>query len=750
MRFVFLSRCLSTSASTVAGALRCAIAIAIAIGVGGCSERLPATAIDSGLADTQRIPDTRSPDTGRCDPSGDEDKDGISNGIEGCLEGRDTDNDGVEDWRDLDSDGDSVLDGHEDKDGDGLVGCCLERCGKPAPSQLGCKLNAEGCGDGQRCANGLCAPAADCRCAAGETSPTKKSSFDDGVYDNERAGHVCCNGLFGPAALTLHRSAKPQPSAPGGDWTLALRPSAQVTPLAIKQVTVKEGVTTIDYRGASELVAGFVISLPDAGTDDLYALQQTLLSRLSSKLTGQSVTVRGLGIASTTHDRYRMLRDLSLDLAGPAAPLTATRDRLLAALIDRPAADLLGLPPSFGPKAAKVSLRLSLVQRYAFARDASGKALLDASGQPRQDPQRPDARRLLLIGAVAATSDVEDGAKDTATILRDLAGGTALARFDDSLEPVCAQQTITRLPKTDLIWVMDDSGSAAAKRDALIPKATKAIAATLPWGLDLRVGVTNVVDTAQPTMVGKFCSRSSPKLDDAGGVDRFLTLAEASTIEACLRNPPGQSTSNEFGLSNAEQAVLRHLPRAANAPEKIRLDAALELVIFSDEPSAELLAVTLPHQHSCAPVPGLDAALKPFVDTLSGSNDSQARARVHAIVPVCGNRCGVGVGITHAYLALAREREGLVADICQQDFGGSLELLIEQIIGRSLPLRLEHTPVAASLRVALDGLPTARSRKQGFGFFASEDSLGFVDLKWDKGSSATLSYRRWRRQLSPP
>ncbi len=38
------------------------------------------------------------------DPTGDEDSDGIDNGAEGCLSGRDSDGDKVPDWQDFDSD----------------------------------------------------------------------------------------------------------------------------------------------------------------------------------------------------------------------------------------------------------------------------------------------------------------------------------------------------------------------------------------------------------------------------------------------------------------------------------------------------------------------------------------------------------------------------------------------------------------------------------------------------------------------
>jgi len=160
------------------------------------------------------------------DPTADYDKDGISNGAEGCLVGQDMDADFIPDWldtdsdddgipdcveagpkdssgncameeapapkswpcdadgdkipnhNDLDSDNDGLLDKNEDPSGDGLVGCCLAWCNVPgSPAQNKCKLNASGCGSGQTCAGGKCTPTAALSCSDGETSPYSKKTF---------------------------------------------------------------------------------------------------------------------------------------------------------------------------------------------------------------------------------------------------------------------------------------------------------------------------------------------------------------------------------------------------------------------------------------------------------------------------------------------------------------------------------------------------------------------------------------------
>ena len=59
--------------------------------------------------------------------------------------------------------------------------------------------------------------------------------------------------------------------------------------------------------------------------------------------------------------------------------------------------------------------------------------------------------------------------------------------------------------------------------------------------------------------------------------------AETAIFESCVRNPPGYEGGSEHGLTNALEAIKRHLPRQANAPDKIRPNANLAIIIATDE-----------------------------------------------------------------------------------------------------------------------------------------------------------------------
>ena len=62
------------------------------------------------------------------DPTGDYDGDGISNALEGCLSGRDSDGDKVPDWQDFDSDDDKLPDA--DEHGEEVLGRAHEDVGR--------------------------------------------------------------------------------------------------------------------------------------------------------------------------------------------------------------------------------------------------------------------------------------------------------------------------------------------------------------------------------------------------------------------------------------------------------------------------------------------------------------------------------------------------------------------------------------------------------------------------------------------
>ena len=705
------------------------------------------------------------------DPKGDLDGDGISNGVEGCVSGRDSDQDKIPDWKDTDSDNDGIPDkveksGDTDKDGqpdyvdtdsdndklgdkdedhngDGLLGCCITSCNKPDLTwqKKNCSLTKDGCGDGQQCVSGTCTPHFAFKCSNGETSPLKKDTFGDGKYDNERGTFICRDAT----------SSSPQGRQPvqtrddsTGDWRLALRPNAKYGVVKISGAGAKLAAAIVDHTTSSEEVAGFVVS-----RDSTKGLQQELASRISAIQSAGlgTVTLRSSGLQGKTHDGFDLVSSTVLDIKTSGSAISDLRNAVVAALLGKNLSDLSNLSSAFGSTATDITVRLATVKRFAFKKDKNGKPVLDSAGYPGDSGDK-SKWRLVVIGAVASKVNYINPAKVTGFIVDDLSNGTALAVAKKEVKNECGVGTITKLPEADIIWVMDESGSMSGERQDIANNANNLFSRALASGLDFRMGVTNVCSPtgSYKAAVGKFCSKISTSTSDMGGTDRFLLPTEQSIFSSCIKNPPGYEGGSEYGLVNAEAAVKNHLPRAVSSPSKVRKTASLVVILVTDE-YPESLAATIGYSNSkvcslpAATQVAVDQALQKYVDLFSGKTNTEARTSFFAIAGVCNGSCSAYVA--HGYRELAQKLGGTVSDVCQTYLGNSMQVIIDSIIGDASPIKLVRVPISSSLAVVMDAVVVKRSRTNGFSYRESNNSLVFINVKYQKGSEVVAAYKSW-------
>ncbi|MBW2731959.1 MAG: hypothetical protein JRH20_06165 [Deltaproteobacteria bacterium] len=736
---------------------------------------------------------------------GDYDKDGISDGIEGCKLGYDSDGDGLPDWQDLDSDddgrpdeieagepgecirgpetwpcdsdsdglpdhvdidadGDGVLDGDEDHNGDGLLGCCIIRCAEPDDRNQrdDCMLNEDGCGPGQSCEQGICSPGRSFDCSNGETDPRLKDTFTDGKLDGERGSFICRDATEdrpqGRKLLQLRRSTDPSQDPRSGDWHIALEPKALYSTISFEGVA-KEAVGTIDHSDPQQEVAGFVVSLPSAATDVQGELSH-LLAKLSSSPPGGdgALLVRSSGTQAKTHDRYDAVFGTFLDLQlTRSADLSRVRNELIAGLLDRSMGDFANLPGPYGGSHSDYIIRLVTLRRFVFERTSGGQLMLDADGYPAEDLLRPEGRRVIVMGAIAARANYEAPTRQTGFIADDLANGTAVATHSDTVDDECDVGTISDRPIADIIWVMDESGSMDDVRRNVVNNAQNFFSRAIASGLDFRMGVTNVLNpnlAANKPLVGKFCSVASPIPNHDGGADRFLLPGEQDIFGSCILNPPGYEGGAEYGLVNAYESVVRHLPRSTDQLERIRNKASTVIIVVTDEAPQELESIIGSATKTCnlsaTQQLGVNNALEEYLDLFKGVSNTEGKAIMHLIGYLCGSKCPAQdeqKAVGHGYMELARALGGQIGDVCQQDLGSTLQAIIDSVVGAASPVKLEYVPIAASLAVAVDGTAFDRSRTRGFDYRAENNSIVFINVPFDKGSEVVASYKRWARQV---
>ncbi|MCA9668369.1 MAG: hypothetical protein KC503_22415, partial [Myxococcales bacterium] len=705
------------------------------------------------------------PPPGECKAGQDSDNDGIDDAVEGCgppavdtdadgvpdyldtdsdndgvpdrIEGSgDTDNDGVPDFQDTDSDDDGVKDGDEDLNGDGKLGCCLSTCGE---KRDGCPtVAADACGPGQTCQNGSCSPAVDFLCSNGETDPHKDKTYG-GAGDATLPTFVCHRPPEdqpdkGLKPMDFHRS-KP------GDFHVALERATPYGPATIKDATALEDGAAFDYSQPDQQVAGLVLSMKAPGAD-LKTSFDAIVATLT-KIPGASSVQLSSGTPSTSHDGYPTVLGLQLAVAlGSAQNPPALRNALFSLLLgNRPVAQLP--PASWGQAVTSYLLRLQILLR-------------------------PDGR-VVLMGGVAPRTLADDTSKQTGFLLDDISNGTGLATAADTDTVECDPFVLERNPTADIIWVVDDSQSMDDNRQDMVNNAADFFARAVKSGLDFRMAITGVKDPSEAgVVVGKLCSRKSSNADDDGGTDRFLTSSEQDIFKSCIQNPPYSEFSAEHSIAHAYEAVVRALPRAANDPAKVRTEAQLVVIFATDEVSQELKSGSsykgksgmlsssdygdsIISQGKCtlssSTQQKLDAYLKPWIDLFTGKDPTYGaggKAIVHLIGGLCSSACGGNIfnpkpEIGHGFFELVNATGGITADVCQQNLGTTLQIIIDNITGAASPAVLQYVPISSSLAVAIGNQKLARSRVQGFDYAASSNSLVFIGVPIQKGTQVIAS-----------
>jgi hypothetical protein len=742
------------------------------------------------------------------DPKGDEDSDGISNGDEGCVSGRDSDGDKIPDWQDfdsdddgiyddlekgekdskgkckgakapddgwpcdsdkdgvpdyldVDSDGDGLLDKDEDANGDGQLGCCIVDCKKPlGKQQQECLLTTDGCGSGQKCVSGKCTPAVGFGCSNGETDPTNKDTFGDGKLDNERGTFICRDATEDKPQGRKPIQKRKSDSTKGGDWHIALETSAKYGELAITGAKAKEAAAVIDMDDTMSEVAGFVISL-DTTDDKVQDSLTAIMQALNTKPPGGTgtLTQRASGTQGKSHDKFDFIEGTILDLAlSSASNVSTVRNELVGTLLSKQMSDLGNLPSPYGSSHSDFVIRFVSVKRVEFKTDKDGDLVdkddkkIKVTGGDPMDSGDKTKWRLMIMGAIAGKSNYQDAKRKTGFNVDDLSNGTSLARANDKVYDECDVGTITSLPVADIIWVIDESGSMSDNRNDIVNNANNFFSRALSSGLDFRMGVTNVCSPtgSYKSSVGHFCSQVSTNTNDLGGADRFLLPSEQTIFSSCIKNPPGYEGGSEYGIVNAKEAVTKHLPRATGAPDKIRPNAKLVIIIATDEvPESFSSAIGYSNFDVCklpaTTQTSINTALQPYLSLFNGTTDPEAAAMFHVIGGVCNNSCNADV--SHGYKELAQQLGGQIGDVCQKDLGNTLQVIIDSIVAGASPLSLEYVPISSSLAVAMDGVEINRDRTNGFDYRTTSTGpvLVFINVKYKKGSEVIASYKRWEQ-----
>ena len=735
--------------------------------------------------------------THECDPWGDDDNDTILNRDEGCMYGEygvdtdgdgladyadadsdgdgipdeleagdadpnsppgDSDGDGIPDFRDRDSDNDGVLDSDEDRNGDGRVGDCVTDCD---PTGQGAT-----CAAGQFClATGKCDPPVSFQCAQGETDPTNPDTDGDGIPDGEEGSFVC-----NQATEDHPLGRKPVHYEHTDKFQVAMPVQARFRPITITNKTGEDctngrddnddgladcedpqclnvsdcggALVVFDIPETEEAVAGFALARAPA-TDTVEDEALSLRTELVSALGADKVSMRASGASRPSHDLMPTVISAVIDLHDLSpTDIIELRNRIVAVFLGRSDDDFMGLPDS-GEFVDNQGNPITIPSDSNF--------VLAVTVQLRaQDPENQGTgpHWIVIMGGISRLADYSNYDKKTILHMDDFSNGTGLAGPSDGTKAECESYSVATVPMADVIWVIDESGSMSEEQQSVASNAVDFFNRAQAYGLDFRMGV---VDVNQDNN-GRFCT------GDGVSGDYFLGPGDLNAFQACAIKPWGggqEEGGSEYGLTQGYNAIHSHLPRAPADPKYIRSEAQLVIIYVSDERPDELEDQGCASDFDDTPVDDSCVASTPMyrqtLDLLTGVSDPEGMGTAHAIVSPPPSGCSTADEMGRGYSDLANETGGIIGSVCQQDLGPTMQVIIESIVANSSPLVLEHVPISVSIACSKDGDALERSRRNGFDYRASANTLVFVGQDFDPlhPSEVVVSYERWVTAVVP-
>jgi hypothetical protein len=504
---------------------------------------------------------------------------------------------------------------------------------------------------------------------------------------------------------------------PSANWRVALEPDSRIQAADLPQADPLDSLMLLDLPDPSIEVAGFLVARA-AGADGALAELDRAQAVLAEVAEVAAVTTRVSGSHITSLDGFDTVVSTVFEIRTSwAMDSTELRAALVPALLGRDAVDL---PPA-GWESGNDNRFILVLQTLV----------------------RADDRQTLFMGGVARAFDYEDRDRATGLHADDLANGTGLTESLNGEARECEDDMLDHQGSADVLWVVDQSGSMSDDLDRIAGDADAFFRMASDLGLDFRMGVTDMNDSSG----GVFATRNAD-----GSGERWIMPDEASMFAAAIRDPSGPSPSDgleENGLTQIQAALSHHLPRGGGLG--VRPDAELAVIVVTDEKAEEIEDAGILFDGNTQPDAEEEAEIATLLAPYQAALAAE-RAVVHLIsepLPF-GSTCSTA-GAEHAYgyYELVTALGGQMASICQSDLGATLDAMLDSIVGDASPLVLDYVPISSTITVMRNLAPVPRSRRHGWDYRASSNSIIFYGMPVNPAQPAQIAigYRRWKEQI---
>ncbi|MBU1238913.1 hypothetical protein KJ865_04315, partial [Myxococcota bacterium] len=521
---------------------------------------------------------------------------------------------------------------------------------------------------------------------------------------------------------------------------VGLETEAVATNLVISDATGHEDALTHDLESTAAEVAGFTLTMDlDESIADHESIDANFVaikSHIVSALGGENaVIMRASGSKTLSHEEYPTYVNAIFDVSTSGVNAIELRNQLIGAIMRRSLSNFTGLPDTgqlWSPTGSNFVISLSVQKAEPKKWNGTEWVISD--------------QYLVIQGGVTSLSNYTNPSYTSIMNLDDLSNSTGYAGFSASEETECEPYSVGTVPVADIIWVIDESGSMYDKQSSVASNAVDFFNRAIAYGLDFRMGVVGVGEDQV-----KLCTGQNES------ADYFLTPSDLNRFQQCVMEPNGEYPAeggSEYGITTGYNAIMNHLPRVAANPGKIRPNAQLVVIYVSDERAEELKEFCGGSESS-----GMDnidptcmwSQIGPTIQQLNGETGTGGIGKAHAIIGPPPNGCDSAVQVGQGYLDIVQYLGGQVGSVCQTNLGPTLQVIIEDIVASSSPVRLAHVPISLSIAGAKDGIALERSRSNGFDYRASANAIVFIGQTFDPNhpSEILISYWRWVTDVVP-
>ncbi|MBI2376946.1 MAG: choice-of-anchor D domain-containing protein [Deltaproteobacteria bacterium] len=251
------------------------------------------------------------------------------------------------------------------------------------------------------------------------------------------------------------------------------------------------------------------------------------------------------------------------------------------------------------------------------------------------------------------------------------------------------------VPQADVLFVVDDSCSMADEQANLGANVTQFLSYAQSQSIDYQIGVTTT-DVEIPSPTGPYQGGKQGRLVEYGGT-RIITPAtpNANSIFDRMVTALGiDGSGSEAGLEAAYLALTDPILSGWNAGF-LRTDAALAVIIVSDEED----------QSDAFRRGGTTAFYENFFKNIKGFGTTLFSMSAVIVRPIDSAFCsGGGATSGHRYDAVASATGGAVESICTANWGQTLANIGLNTFGLRRKFHLSAVPVAATIRITVDGV----------------------------------------------